>query len=80
MSLVCGEGSCRKIIQPTDFDVYYQDWDQKIKKSITKLFQVEQPLMPFLDIKTREELDIFYAHPEKYKSIYALRYVKAVEK
>ncbi|MBC6993498.1 SET domain-containing protein-lysine N-methyltransferase [Neolewinella lacunae] len=73
MTLVCGEPTCRKVIRPADFDTYYRDWDEKIKASIPKLFQVDQPLMPFLDAETRESLDQFFAQPELYRSVYALR-------
>jgi hypothetical protein len=38
MSLVCGVSGCRKTIRPDDFDRYYQQWDEKIKKSISLLF------------------------------------------
>lgn len=76
MTLVCGEPSCRKIIGPKDFDQYYQDWDAKIKKSIGKLFEVEQPLIPFVDRNTRQELDEFFKNAEKYKSVYALKLLK----
>jgi hypothetical protein len=74
MSLVCGVSGCRKTIRPDDFDRYYQQWDEKIKKSISLLFSVEQPLMPFIDEETRHELDGFFAKPEQYKSVYALRH------
>jgi hypothetical protein len=73
MTLVCGEQHCRKIIRPEDFDDYYQDWDQKIQKSISKLFSVEQPLLPFVDQQTRHELDGFLQNPDLYKSVYRLR-------
>ncbi len=73
MSLVCGEPTCRRVIRPDDFDTYYRDWDEKIKASIPKLFQVQQPLMPFLDGETRESLDQFFAQPELYRSVYSLR-------
>ncbi len=75
MNLVCGEQNCRKLIQPSDFDTYYKDWDDKIKKSITKLFDVTQPLIPFLEKSTREELDQLFVDPDSYKSVYALRYL-----
>lgn len=32
MSLECGFLDCRKRIAPSDFDVYYSLWDEKIKK------------------------------------------------
>lgn len=73
MQLVCGEHGCRQRIQREDFDRYYQDWDRKIRASIPRLFEVEQPLMPFVDAATRAELDDFFAHPSTYKSVYCLR-------
>lgn len=76
MTLLCGEENCRKEIKPTDFDSYHKEWDIKIKKSIMSLFDVEQPLMPFVDEKTRKELDELFRNPESYKSVYALKFVE----
>ncbi|TNE48434.1 MAG: SET domain-containing protein-lysine N-methyltransferase, partial [Bacteroidetes bacterium] len=76
MDLVCGEPGCRKRIGPEDFDLYYREWDEKIQKSITRLFEVEQPLMPFIEKDVRLELDEFFKQPELYKSVYALRHRK----
>lgn len=73
MELVCGQKNCRKVISPEDFDKYYADWDEKILKSIGCLFQVEQPLLAFIDPGTRSELDEFFQDPEKYKSVYSLK-------
>lgn len=76
MTLVCGEENCRKEIKPTDFDDYHQEWDKKIKKSIMKLFEVEQPLIPFVDKNTRNELDDLFRNPKSYKSVYALKFME----
>lgn len=73
MTLVCGEANCRKRIGPGDFDLHYQAWDAKIKKSINLLFEVEQPLLNFVDEPTRQELDILFSNPDAYKSVYALK-------
>ena len=73
MEVSCGMDNCRKKIKPDDFDTYYQDWDQKIKNAITHLFEVEQPLMPFIEEDTRKELDAFFQSPELYKSVYSLK-------
>lgn len=73
MTLVCGQEGCRKIIRPDDFETHYMQWDTKIRQSIHKLFEVEQPLMPFLDASTRGELDDLYLNPSSYKSVYFLR-------
>ena len=64
MTLLCGEPGCRKTIGPNDFDTYYKDWDKKIVKSIAKLFEVDQPLMAFVEPVTRSELDAFFENPE----------------
>ena len=76
MTLLCGEENCRKEIKPTDFDSYHEEWDIKIKKSIMSLFDVEQPLMPFVDENTRKDLDELFRNPESYKSVYALKFVE----
>lgn len=76
MTLVCGEPGCRKVIQPEDFDNYYEQWDHKIRQSIGHLFAVEQPLMPFVEKETREQLDAFFQNPEYYRSVYSLRLKK----
>lgn len=74
MELVCGDPTCRMKIKPDDFDMYYEEWDSKIKKSIPKLFEVEQPLMPFLEDETRKALDDFFNDTSSYKSVYALKF------
>ena len=76
MTLVCGEPGCRKVIRPEDFDNYYEQWDHKIRHSISHLFTVEQPLMPFVEKETREQLDEFFQNPERYRSVYSLRLKK----
>jgi hypothetical protein len=73
MVVSCGLEGCRKKITPQDFDNYYNEWDQKIRKSIVHIFEVEQPLMSFIEESTRKELDAFFMEPEAYKSVYALK-------
>ena len=73
MELVCGQPGCRKRIGPADFDMYYRVWDEKIQRSIGQLFAVEQPLLPFIEPATRQELDAFFVDPSCYKSVYALK-------
>ena len=77
MNLICGDPTCRKVIKPDDFELYYQSWDEKIMRSIPKLFDVEQPLMPFIDPESRTELDQFFKDPQAYKSVYSLKFKKA---
>lgn len=76
MEVHCGSGICRKTIGPDDFDNYYTEWDEKIKKSVAKIFDVEQALMPFIDAVTRSELNKYFHEPESYKSVYHLKLKK----
>ena len=76
MVLVCGQENCRKIISPNDFDFYYKAWDAKIRKSIKRLFHVEQPLISFIEEDTRSQLDELFKNPDKYKSVYFLKLTK----
>jgi uncharacterized protein len=74
--LVCGEKHCRKKVAPSDFEEHYEEWDTKIKKSIAKLFSVDQPLMPLIEPETREQLNKYLKNPKMYKSVYSLKYNK----
>lgn len=76
MYLECGFSGCRNKIGPNDFDMYYKEWDEKIKKSIGKLFSVEQPLLALIEANVKSELDNYFINPELYKSVYALKYKK----
>ncbi|NJB86422.1 hypothetical protein GGR26_002190 [Lewinella marina] len=73
MQLECSKPGCRKRIGPGDFDRHYREWDRKIRAAIPNLFQVEQPLLPFVASETRRELDALRRDPERYKSVYALK-------
>lgn len=76
MPLVCGEHGCRKRLAPEDFEHLYPRWDEQIRKSIAKLFGVDQPLFPFVDEETRSALEKLSRDPAQYRSVYALRYFR----
>ena len=76
MHLQCGNQACRKVIKPGDFDVYYQDWDLKIRQAIPGMFEVSQPLFDFLSTEIQNQLEELKENSDSYKSVYALRYKK----
>jgi hypothetical protein len=76
MFLSCTHGICRGILKPGDFDKYYPKWDNIIKKSLSKMMSVEQPLMVFVDKETQKALHAYIQNPSTYKSVYNLRYKK----
>lgn len=76
MNLVCNEDCCRKKLTPSDFDLHYQSWDEKIKVSLKKVFDIEQPLIPFIPDETKSELKNYVKDQKEYKSVYSLKYHK----
>ena len=72
MELNCGQEGCRRKITPEDFSKYYQEWDVKIKQSISYFFMVDQPLLPLVDNQTKQELEQLRLDINSYKSVYAL--------
>lgn len=74
MDCACGEQGCRGRIKSTDFETYRESWDQHIRPAFARLFDVEQPLMGFVDEKTRAKLDGYFSDFEAYISVYALRF------
>lgn len=73
IELTCAEPSCRKTVKPKDFDTYYTQWDEIIKKSLKKLKLVDQPLLVFVDEFSKNELEDFISDPLAYQSVYRLR-------
>ena len=76
MSCQCGSQNCRGIIRPSDFEVYFKEWDERIKNVIFKLFSVEQPLISYLEAKTLKELQRLILVPNKYRTVYSQRYLQ----
>ena len=80
MMLSCACRNCRKVLTPSDVDIYYAAWDRKIRRALRELAHVTQPLMPFLDKETYVALMKFISGESKYKSVYSLKYVPDVER
>ena len=74
MELVCNQPGCRKRIGPGDFDRHYEEWDRKIRQSMPRLFDVDQPLLAFLSDENRKALGQLKQDPAAYRSVYALKY------
>ncbi len=74
MTLVCGHPNCRGCVRPEDFETYYKEWDAKILGALPRLFDVDQPLMAFVDEETRAGVDRYFANAGSYRSVYALRF------
>ncbi len=75
MVLDCKDEYCRKFVRKDDIDRFHMEWDRKIQKILPRLFVEHQPLMPFLDEKTREMLTAYLENPSEYRSVLHLKYI-----
>ncbi len=80
INLLCDKPGCRGSVSADDFDNYYPQWDEQLKKSLNKLKKVEQPLMPLMEEETLGELEDYFNNPIKYKSVYSLKLGKELVK
>jgi hypothetical protein len=74
MEIFCGRDGCRKVLRNSDFDIYSESWDEKIKQSLPALFEVEQPLFHLLEAEMVAELESFRKNPIEYRSVQRLKY------
>lgn len=72
--LSCSGSNCRGMLKPDDIDSLYPVWDSKIKNSLAKFNEVSQPLLPFTDNETLQELNLYFQNPATYKSVKSLKY------
>lgn len=76
MQVECDHAGCRCRITNSDFDRYYPQWDEKIRKALPRVFDVEQPLLPLVADEVVEQLIDFMQDNKNYRSVYELRYRK----
>ena len=76
MEVDCPYPNCRRRIENADFDRYYKEWDEKIRKVLIHVFDIDQPLLPLVSDLTVESLIDFLQDRSIYRSVYALRYKK----
>lgn len=72
MELSCSTPGCRKKVTGRDLEVYYKEWDEKVKDALLRFNEVEQPLVQLLDEQTLREVKDFLATGSNYRSVLAL--------
>ncbi len=73
MEVSCKCINCRKTIQPNDIDIYYKEWDAKVKEVISLIQKVNQPLWQFIDKESKHEVLNCIAGFSPYKSVKHLK-------
>lgn len=76
MSLNCSRQGCRGKVCSADFEKHFRTWDEKLKKALAHYQDVDQPLLPFIDDDTLEELSEYFQGNKDYRSVYHLKYRK----
>ncbi|MGQ9598068.1 MAG: SET domain-containing protein [Anaerolineae bacterium] len=73
--VLCGHcEDCRRVVRPDDFDRRVARWDQEIKEALKAFHQVPQPLLTYVDAQAYEDLAVYLATGQEYKSVRVLRY------
>ena len=63
------EGTKRKIVYPDDLKKYYKVWDKKIEKVFFKINKIDQPLKPFINLHTWNQIERIIEGKEPLESI-----------
>lgn len=69
MNIVCNKSHCRFKLNINDFDMLVSQWDHKIQEALPTFYHIDQPLMPYLDEVTMENINNFFSNPGNYISV-----------
>ena len=70
----CDSPHCRRIIRPSDIDVYHEQWDAGLIDALSYLREVDQPLWEFVDERKRRDLMRYLQTGTGYRSVLELKY------
>ena len=71
--LGCGCTRCRKNLRPDDLERYQAAWDGLILDALSRVADVPQPLMAFMDDESKHRLRAYLCGEEPYVSVAALK-------
>lgn len=72
--LKCPQPQCRGSVNGNDINIYYAQWDQKIKAALQEFEKVPQPLRVLIAPSTLESLAEFLRTGKGYQSVLNLKY------
>jgi len=70
--LDCGCTRCRMHLRPDDLERFHAVWDEVIQDALTRVAEVPQPLMAFMDTDTKHRLRAYLCGEEPYLSVACL--------
>ncbi|MEY3050266.1 MAG: hypothetical protein RLY31_51 [Bacteroidota bacterium] len=74
MSLECSRSGCRGRVCRDDFDNFYRQWDASIYPALLAAGSVDQPLVPFVEKDTWQQVEAFFRDPSTYRTVFSLKY------
>ncbi|BCS87497.1 SET domain-containing protein [Pseudodesulfovibrio sediminis] len=77
--IACGCTGCRESLRPDDLDNYHSVWDEKIIPALDNITNVHQPLMKYMDSKSKKDLRAYLCGEEPYRSVLALKYSRDLQ-
>ncbi len=78
MMLECKRPNCRGLVSAADLDRYYPKWDAALVEALHLFPKEEQPLAPFLDENTLNDLEGYLKGKKDYRSVYFLKHKKEI--
>lgn len=73
VDLSCNCKNCRKKLLPSDLEVYWESWDEKVKEALKNIDKVQQKLWSIIDEKTKNDLVGYLKGSRKYRSVLNLK-------
>lgn len=74
LQLSCKKSGCRGTVNGNDIEDYYAEWDEKVKSALQHFQEVRQPLRPFLNKTTLQNLTDYLETGKGYQSVLNLKY------
>lgn len=74
----CGCENCRGVLDPSDADIYADDWDDKIQLALNHVSGVNQPLWELLSAQTRLDLMNYLSGSGNYISVRRLKFLPVI--
>ena len=75
MPCLCGARQCRGIVRPGDFDRCHARWDSIVRRVLTDVLQVSQPLWSLLKREVRADLQRYCRDGSGYRTVRMQQYV-----
>ncbi len=78
--LSCEKAPCRKWARSSDFELYTEEWDQKVIFALERLEDLKQPLWEYMDEKSQKQVKAYLSGKAPYLSVQSQKYSQILSK